>query len=405
MEIFKKKKGFTLVELLVVIAIIGILAAIVLAYMGGARSKARDARRQSDVTQVLNAQEMYYDDHESYMATGTAEGIPAIGTFLGALDDPQAGKHYTWLDNISCDQSFCAYALLESGKYFAVSEKGSKLLDVAPADGCACWEGLEGGETQTCSEKGGTCCSSGYTCSSGKISGASDCVECCGSVDNCSAGGGDNNPNGSACVIGSECASSFCVDGYCCNSVCAGSTCQTCGVYSSGGVGVCGYINSSSQDPDSDCEATGCSTGNCTGSSYACSGGIAPDASSTIGGDIVYCDEHGRLWTPTQPGVYAWLGALTQCNGLTYADVTDWELPACTSHTKDSNCTLYQFGLDACGSYPCAPTAWDAGSQTGYYWSSTEYSSTNAWVVYFSTAYVNINDKTYSRYVRCVLGQ
>ncbi|MFA4998418.1 MAG: DUF1566 domain-containing protein [Candidatus Paceibacterota bacterium] len=453
MRIFAKKKGFTLVELLVVIAIIGILAAIVLAYMGNARSKARDARRQSDVSQVLNAQEMYYSDHESYMATGTTEGIPAIGTFLGSIDDPQTDKHYTWLDNTSCDQSFCIYTLLESGKYFAVSEKGSKLLDATPTDGCACWEDLGGGVTQTCSEKGGTCCAGGDTCSSGKISGASDCTECCGDIDNCSAGGGtqtcsekggtccssgytcttggisgasdcteccgdvgncsmggggggeDNKPNGSTCASGSECASSFCVDGYCCNSTCTGSTCQTCGVYSSGGVGTCGYVNSSSQDPDSDCEATGCTTGNCTGSSYACSSGVTPDTSSTIGGDIVYCDEHGRLWTPTRSGSYTWLDALTQCSGLTYANATDWELPACTSQTKDSNCTLYQFGLDACGSYPCAPTAWDASSQSSYYWSSTEYPTANAWVVYFSTGLVNINDKTYNRYVRCVLGQ
>lgn len=40
-----------------------------------------------------------------------------------------------------------------------------------------------------CAELGGTCCPSGKSCSSGKISGALDCLECCGDIDNCVVGG------------------------------------------------------------------------------------------------------------------------------------------------------------------------------------------------------------------------
>ena len=114
------RKGFTLIELLVVIAIIGILAGIVLVSLGGARSKARDARRQSDIRQVVTAQEMFYGDGEAYQTSAVATGTPAIGSYLGALDDPQSTKHYTWLANngtiagCTTGQYFCAYATLES---------------------------------------------------------------------------------------------------------------------------------------------------------------------------------------------------------------------------------------------------------------------------------------------------
>ena len=66
------KRGFTLIELLVVIAIIGLLSSVVLASLNGARAKARDAQRISDIRQINTAVQLYISatGHAPYIANG-----------------------------------------------------------------------------------------------------------------------------------------------------------------------------------------------------------------------------------------------------------------------------------------------------------------------------------------------
>lgn len=63
-----KKGGFTLVELLVVISIISLLSSIVFSSISSARSKARDARRITDMKQITTALYLYYDKNGFYPA-------------------------------------------------------------------------------------------------------------------------------------------------------------------------------------------------------------------------------------------------------------------------------------------------------------------------------------------------
>lgn len=158
-------KGFTLIELLVVIAIIGILSSTILVSLGGARAKARDARRQSDIRQMTLAMELDYSDDERYSqiaGSSVFTKIPCTNPPLcnGADDgkyldptpkDPQGGS-YTWIDNVNTlttncsSQSYCVYTQLEEGGWFAGSEKGSRNLQANPGlpsspngGKCPCW--------------------------------------------------------------------------------------------------------------------------------------------------------------------------------------------------------------------------------------------------------------------------
>ena len=76
----KNQKGFTLIELLVVIAVIGILASVVMASLNSARVKARNARRSSDVKQLVNAFNLGLEGSGSLPNPGTGNWVCVSAT-------------------------------------------------------------------------------------------------------------------------------------------------------------------------------------------------------------------------------------------------------------------------------------------------------------------------------------
>lgn len=135
----KNRRGFTLIELLVVIAIIGILSTVAMTSLNGARKKARDARRKSDLEQIVLAIEQYYLEHGTYVIPGTgggpgcgcgwfnyqngsyyaksiANGMEENGYFTDAPRDPllTSDNQTPQYMKYQCGSGFYVYAILEA---------------------------------------------------------------------------------------------------------------------------------------------------------------------------------------------------------------------------------------------------------------------------------------------------
>jgi len=65
------RQGFTLIELLLVVVIIGIIAALVLPKFGGVKEKAYVSAMKNDLRNLATAQELYFDDYNTYATTAT----------------------------------------------------------------------------------------------------------------------------------------------------------------------------------------------------------------------------------------------------------------------------------------------------------------------------------------------
>jgi len=88
MKLYSARRGFTLIELLVVIGILTVLMAIVLVAVNPSRqfSQANNAKRQADVTTIVNAVHQYEIDHKGQLPAGisstSATVIANTGTDL-----------------------------------------------------------------------------------------------------------------------------------------------------------------------------------------------------------------------------------------------------------------------------------------------------------------------------------
>jgi len=129
LNILKSKKGFTLVELLVVISIISILSSLSIVSVNIARQRARDAKREADISQVRLALYMYFDDNLQFPFTNN-EMIPdnttvenwtnvLIPALRGTLPGSQSYMLRVPIDPINLDPNL--YKYVSDGKEFVIT--------------------------------------------------------------------------------------------------------------------------------------------------------------------------------------------------------------------------------------------------------------------------------------------
>lgn len=75
--------GFSLIELLVVISIIGVLTAVLVMNLVGARERSRDSQKIQDLNSIKSALRMYYNDNQVYPSPGVVNCTNCLNTAIG----------------------------------------------------------------------------------------------------------------------------------------------------------------------------------------------------------------------------------------------------------------------------------------------------------------------------------
>ena len=126
------QSGFTLIELLVVISIITLLSSIILTNLNKGRVSSRIANRQSNLSSLRKAMELYYNDNNGYPST-SMQWYNTCGFTGGSnvdvpLDSVIPGLVPTYVAHITPGPQYTGHQLLDC-YYYASNGTDYKLIE------------------------------------------------------------------------------------------------------------------------------------------------------------------------------------------------------------------------------------------------------------------------------------
>lgn len=246
------QKGFTLIELVISITVIAILSAIIVASVFGVVAKSKDAKIESDISQISREMDLYY--MENYNFTGYS--LPS--KFLPPSGCEEATEYTV---RKTTEGYVVFHKLCSSNKYWCADSEGN----------IGQFDGAPGG--LLCSGGGSTFCASNLDCSPGQW---------CDKNGSCHSGACQED----LCPPGKRCdfAGLMC-EGYCGNGYCEADNNETCTLcISDCGMCTCNPACSTGQV----CMSTGC----CAPKTNAdCQLGIDCGAKSDGCIGLIYCPD------------------------------------------------------------------------------------------------------------------
>jgi len=137
-NLYRKKKGFTLVELMVVIIILAILTAIAVPSYMALRNRARGTAAKAEMSSIATALELFNTDYDQYPPNDDFATVAAELEGTGTINDTNAYMKDVPLNDPWGAGSPYTYDGDANGTTYTLSCTGDSSLEIT--DGIANWD-------------------------------------------------------------------------------------------------------------------------------------------------------------------------------------------------------------------------------------------------------------------------